>query len=79
MEIEVTKVWLENERIFIQTTSGEIKSHPLNWFPNLNNAPKSALEKFTLSPFGIHWEDIDEDLSFEGFFHYTGPSIFEKR
>ena len=69
MENKVVKVWFENGRIFIKTSSGEEKSHPLSWFPKLQNAGKSVLENFTLSPFGIHWEQLDEDLSFEGFFN----------
>jgi len=70
MEINVTKVWFENESIFIKTSTGDTKSHPLSWFPKLKNASQSLLERFTLSPFGIHWEELDEDLSYEGFFSY---------
>jgi hypothetical protein len=71
MENSVVKVWFENGYIFIKTTSGEEKSHSLNWFPKLKNAKKAVLENFTLSPFGIHWEQLDEDLSFDGFFNYS--------
>ncbi|HWV29876.1 MAG TPA: DUF2442 domain-containing protein [Dyadobacter sp.] len=28
-------------------------------------------ERFELSPFGIHWPELDDDLSFEGFFTYS--------
>lgn len=79
MEINVVKVWFESESIFIKTSAGEIKSHPLSWFPRLYNAQKSVLENFTSSPFGIHWEELDEDLSFEGFFHYTNQDSFLER
>ncbi|WP_293787477.1 DUF2442 domain-containing protein [uncultured Pedobacter sp.] len=61
------KVWFENNRIFIKTLKGESKSHPLSWFPKLLNASEEEREDYTISPFGIHWEKIDEDLSFEGF------------
>jgi hypothetical protein len=71
MENEVVKVWFDNGRIFIRTAAGAEKSHPLSWFPKLQNAAKAVLENFTLSPFGIHWEQLDEDLSFEGFFIYA--------
>jgi hypothetical protein len=33
-------------------------------------ASKDQRDGFTLSPFGIHWESIDEDLSFEGLFSF---------
>ena len=70
MENKVVKVWFDDGRIYIKTTTGEEKSHPLSWFPKLQNATKAVLESFTLSPFGIHWEQL-EDLSFEGFFNYS--------
>jgi hypothetical protein len=71
MENKIVKVWFDNGQIFIRTARGEEKSHPLSWFPKLQNAKKAVLENFTLSPFGIHWEQLDEDLSFEGFFNYS--------
>lgn len=43
---------------------------PLEWFPRLQNATESEREDYILSPAGIHWEGIDEDLSFDGFFTY---------
>ncbi|MDN3585525.1 DUF2442 domain-containing protein [Pedobacter aquatilis] len=80
MENNISKVWVENDKIHIKTNMGEVKSHPLDWFPRLKNAPKELLENFTLSPFGIHWEELDEDLSFEGFFNFTSQSsILEKK
>lgn len=61
------KIWFEDNQIFIKTESGEKKSHPLKWFPKLLNATDEERQNFNISPFGIHWENIDEDLSFEGF------------
>lgn len=69
-EIKVIKVWLDKDSIFIETDKGEIKNHPISWFPRLLKATKAQREDFTLSPFGIHWEKLDEDLSFEGFFTF---------
>lgn len=53
--------------IYLKDGKGDIKSHPLAWFPRLLNATKEQRENFTISPFGIHWEALDEDLSLEGF------------
>ncbi|MCE7069376.1 DUF2442 domain-containing protein [Dyadobacter sp. CY327] len=71
MEIEVKKVWFKDDNIFIQTASGEERSHPLKWFPRLLNASSHERESYELSPFGIHWEKLDEDLGFEGFFSFS--------
>lgn len=61
------KVWFEDNQIFIKNENGEKKSHPLSWFPKLLNASDEERKNFNISPFGIHWENIDEDLSFDGF------------
>jgi len=61
------KVWFEKNHICITMPSVGNKSHPLSWFPKLLNASEEERNDFSLSPFGIHWQKIDEDLSFEGF------------
>ncbi|MDR1974342.1 MAG: DUF2442 domain-containing protein [Bacteroidales bacterium] len=33
----------------------------------LSNATREQILKYTLSPFGIHWTELDEDLCFDGF------------
>lgn len=67
---DIKQIGFTNEAIFIETLNGEIKSHPLAWFPALFNASEQERKNYTLSPFGIHWEALDTDLSFDGFFHY---------
>jgi hypothetical protein len=69
-ELIVTEAWIDQDNIYIRTHAGEIRMHPLSWFPRLLNASASEREDFELSPFGIHWEKLDEDLSFEDFFTY---------
>ncbi|MET7253741.1 DUF2442 domain-containing protein [Dyadobacter fermentans] len=68
--ISIEVVWFQDDSIFIRTASGEERGMPLAWFPRLYNASQAERERFELSPFGIHWPDLDEDLSFEGFFTY---------
>jgi len=72
-EISIKAIWFQDDRIFIRTASGEERSMPLEWFPRLSNASSAEREQFELSPFGIDWPDLDEDLSFEGFYTYTKP------
>ena len=66
--MKAQKVWFENDRIFILTADGREGSLPVRLFPRLYNATEEQRQNYTLSPFGIHWPDIDEDLSYEGFF-----------
>ena len=39
---------------------------PLDWYPRLQRASAGERENYELSPLGIHWPDIDEDLSVAG-------------
>ena len=39
---------------------------PLWWYPRLLGASREALGDVELSPFGVHWPQLDEDLSIEG-------------
>lgn len=76
MEISIKAIWFQDDCIFIRTASGEERSMLLEWFAKLFNASLAERQKFELSPFGIHWPDLDEDLSFEGFFTYQGPKVY---
>lgn len=40
-------------------------------YSRLANANHAQLEKYVLSHYGIHWPELDEDLSFDGFFNKT--------
>ena len=66
--MKVQKVWFANGRIYILANDGREGSLPVRLFPRLYNATDAQRQNYTLSHFGIHWPDIDEDLSYEGFF-----------
>lgn len=68
---DVKKIGFTKNTIFIETTNGEVKHLELLNFPKLESASKEQRENYEISPFGIHWEDLDEDLSFEGFYTFV--------
>ena len=67
--IAVKKVWFEKEKIFVELNDNRIIGTPINWYPNLSKGTPEQLQKFELWNDGqwIHWEELDEDLSAEGF------------
>ena len=71
----IQKVWFSEKQISIETKNGIVKSHPLRWFPLLEKATVEQRNNFELSHFGIHWPELDEDLSFEGFFTFNKDEI----
>ncbi|RAP69894.1 hypothetical protein ACZ87_03310 [Candidatus Erwinia dacicola] len=39
---------------------------PLAWFPKLMHASPAQREHFELSARGLHWDELDEDISVDG-------------
>lgn len=68
MMIKPKRIWLTDDAVCMETTDGITVSEPFVAYPRLKKASKSELEDYYVSNVGIHWESLDEDLSFEGFF-----------
>jgi hypothetical protein len=71
----VEKIWFESQHIFIKTNTGITFNSPLALFKRLANATQKQLNNYELSPYGIHWQELDEDLSFEGFINNSNNAI----
>lgn len=54
------------------TIDGLSASYPFAMWKRLASASQVQREHFYLSRTGIHWSDIDEDLSFEGMLANAG-------
>lgn len=52
--------------LVVGLADGRRISTPLSWYPRLASATVEARGKFELMPLGIHWPEIDEDLSVAG-------------
>ena len=68
MDIQVDKVWLTDNAIWIHTTDGKEACERFKNFARLRHATPEQRANYQVDAFGIHWEELDEDLSFEGFF-----------
>lgn len=62
---EPVKVWFADECIFVRLHDGRSIGIPLWWYPRLLKASATEREKIELSPMGVHWPDLDEDVSVE--------------
>ncbi len=52
--------------IVIAMESGKKFRFPVSQNPRLAKGTPEQLNNIELSPFGVHWPDLDEDLSFHG-------------
>lgn len=66
--MDVTKIWLTDDAVYIRTADGKEAKELFADYARLKNASREALEDYTSDSFGIHWNQLDEDLSYESFF-----------
>jgi len=53
-------------RIVIRMLCGVEISFPVAENPRLSKGTPEQLGNIEVSPFGLHWQELDEDLSFKG-------------
>lgn len=75
---DINKIWLTNDAIHIETKGGRKGIEHFADYPTLKSATPKQRENYTTSAFGIHWKDLDEDLSFDGFFKPKMAKTFSK-
>ena len=66
-------VQIEQDELVVDLVDGRRVSVPLTWFPRLLHATPEQRQKWELlgDGEGIHWLDIDEDLSVVGLLRGT--------
>jgi hypothetical protein len=52
--------------LVVTLVDGRSIATPLDWYPRLAMATPAQRKNFEIMPMGIHWPDIDEDLSIAG-------------
>lgn len=68
IEARVADVRCDRERLHVVLEDGREISVPLRWYPRLESATPQQRARWEMAGagFGIHWPEIDEDLSVEG-------------
>lgn len=66
MTISATSVRFDDDTMWVDLTDGRILGVPLAWFPRLMNATPAQRQKVEISRTGLHWEELDEDISIVG-------------
>jgi len=66
--IRVKNVQCTDDELIVGLVDGRTISVPLAWYPRLLNATPGQRANWQIAGggFGIHWPEIDEDLSTEG-------------
>ena len=65
-ELRIAQVETSETELSVTLRDGRIISTPLWWYPKLLAATPEQRANYEVMPMGIHWPDIDEDLSVAG-------------
>ncbi|MGB8703382.1 MAG: DUF2442 domain-containing protein [Thermosynechococcaceae cyanobacterium] len=78
----VKNVYFTEETVSVDLMDGRIITVPLVWYPRLLNATPDQRLNWEVcgGGYGIHWDEIDEDLSTEGMLHGApDPATLQSR
>jgi hypothetical protein len=66
MTISAIAVRFDEHTMWVDLSDGRTLGVPLAWFPRLLHASPEARQRVEISRIGLHWEDLDEDISIAG-------------
>ena len=74
-EPRAEKVWCDDDNLWIALVDGRQIGVPLAYFPRLLEATAAQRAQVCMSGggTGLHWEDLDEDVSVPGLLHQAMP------
>jgi hypothetical protein len=61
-----TGVRFDEDSFWVDLDDGRVLGVPMAWFPRLMHAAPEQLAEVELSPSGLHWDVLDEDISIAG-------------
>ncbi len=78
--LRIKSLWFDEELdlIIVLLNNKKIIQRPISDFKRLKNATSDQLRNYENDGIGIHWPDVDEDLSLRGFLKYELAHIGQK-
>ncbi len=68
-ELSISEIEISEDLLIAKISDGRVVSIPIAWFTRLADADIKQLSNFEISPsgYGVHWPDLDEDISIKSF------------
>jgi hypothetical protein len=64
--VRAKSVRFDEDSFWVELSDGRTLSVPLAWFPRLLRGSPEQREAVSISSRGLHWDELDEDISVEG-------------
>jgi hypothetical protein len=66
MSISAKSVRFDDALMWVELSDGRTIGVPFAWFPRLLYATPEQRERVEIGRMGLHWEELDEDISIAG-------------
>ena len=66
MSTSARSIRFDDNSLWVELSDARVLAVPLAWFPRLMNATVEQRAQVQFSSRGLHWQDLDEDISIEG-------------
>ena len=79
MSISAKSVRFDDDSFWVELSDGRTLGVPLAWFPRLLHASSEQRLAVTISDEGLHWDELDEDISVSGLLAGRGDHTKRKQ
>lgn len=77
--MKIRKIWFDGDYLCGEGDDGKTYRQSLLWYSRLKAASDEERNQYTISTIGIHWRNLDEDVSFESFeYEDAEPSALQR-
>ena len=66
MSTSAKSVRFDDNSMWVDLSDGRVIAVPLAWFPRLLHATPEQLQRVEISLKGLHWDELDEDITVAG-------------
>ena len=77
--ISAKLVQFDDNNMWVELSDGRTLGIPLVWFPRLLHAQPEQRQKYELSVSGLHWDELDEDISIVGLLAGRGDATYANK
>ena len=67
--MKIVRIWFDKSYIYGADESGKEYRQSLLWYPHLLSANDKQRMNYKIGFDGVHWRELDEDISFESFLY----------
>ena len=68
---DISRILVTDRAVIVEFKDGTVGEELFSAYPRLQDATMEERKKYSSSYYGLHWSELDEDLSFDGFYKHS--------